>query len=1073
MNIKKHGFFNFPLGKNKKLISVLVLFALSLFFCSSVYGWGAYTHTQIALESKNAAEQKMSEFGYNFDEEAYKTGAIAPDMFFVNPLLSDIGNKIFHDVYFSKFMVNKAVYKKDGKLISFALGWLTHTQSDITFSVESGTEIGVNLNVGTSLRMDLDGITYYDSRTQISDFARFITGNQGVKYLIKESVEEYSDHSICLGYTTGCLENEAINYETIVLTPLSLYVKGLTLFNVTTIKDNYISNLGYCSKLLDPSLPESYCDKIIVDKKVGYVHDTYKSRSTEDSKKIINALYSGNLQAVEGFSSIIGSSNNGNYNTYRGQGIMSYWEYAGGSEYVEWKTSVVPASYNDGKVTFIWTGSNGIFYGKHDLYLDGKKLFTFNSNQARDKAWTKGEIELFFDYKNNNADRAGVYYLTVPVDYVKPGQAATIKVIGTEDGGRYDWFMLHSFTDTITYETNAGQLRTDHIGRANNNVCVPKTCQQLGKQCGMWDNGCGAQINCGSCPTGQICQSDGSCKIPTSNLQSVEGFSSIIGSSNQWNYNNYRGTAIQSYWEYAGSNQFVEWKTASVPSSYNTGRVTFIFTGSNGYANGGHDIYLNGNKLLTFNSNQAEDKAWVNGDVELFFDFKNHNSDNAGVYYLTVPVSRLVSGQQTIKVIGTTNGGGLDWFMLHSFTDTITYETNNGGLRTDHIGTSNGGAQTCSDGTAYGQCSIIGGSCGGRLYRLCADVSTPSECQKAYEYYATDKKYIQCMWNSVYNFCQWSGECQLGSSQPQYCNNGNLVYDCSMCGCPSGKVCQSNGICGTTSQTCSDGTSYGQCSATKPQYCDNGNLINKCGTCGCPSGQTCQVDGSCKLPTQTCSDGTVYGHCSSTKPKYCDNGNLIDKCQTCGCPSGQSCDTNTGKCCKNDCSTNGARQCSGSNTYQTCGNYDTDPCLEWSTSTSCPTGKICKDGQCVTPCPDICHPYAPNTRLTGGYSPAPTNCPGRIVNGCCYTKTNCPNGQTCKNAACAAVSTCADMKVTGPKYSEGTCTSGNHCVGKLRLSGNYGLNCASGQSCYAIDQCFFSGCTTCAVKCSGGACRIR
>ena len=41
--------------------------------------------------------------------------------------------------------------------------------------------------------------------------------------------------------------------------------------------------------------------------------------------------------------------------------------------------------------------------------------------------------------------------------------------------------------------------------------------------------------------------------------------------------------------------------------------------------------------------------------------------------------------------------------------------------------------------------------------------------------------------------------------------------------------------------------SFGQCSSTKPLYCDNGNLINQCSSCGCSSGQQCQSDGSCKV----------------------------------------------------------------------------------------------------------------------------------------------------------------------------------------------------------------------------------
>ncbi len=43
----------------------------------------------------------------------------------------------------------------------------------------------------------------------------------------------------------------------------------------------------------------------------------------------------------------------------------------------------------------------------------------------------------------------------------------------------------------------------------------------------------------------------------------------------------------------------------------------------------------------------------------------------------------------------------------------------------------------------------------------------------------------------------------------------------------------------TVFQTCSDETLYGECSSTKPYYCNNGNLIPKCLLCGCSSGQNC------------------------------------------------------------------------------------------------------------------------------------------------------------------------------------------------------------------------------------------
>ncbi len=149
-------------------------------------------------------------------------------------------------------------------------------------------------------------------------------------------------------------------------------------------------------------------------------------------------------------------------------------------------------------------------------------------------------------------------------------------------------------------------------------------------------------------------------------------------------------------------------------------------------------------------------------------------------------------------------------------------------------------------------------------------------------------------------------------------------------------------------QKCSDGTLYNQCSTNKPFYCENGNLIDKCSICGCPANTVCQ-DGNCVVQ-QRCSDGTLYGQCSTNKPKYCDNGNLIDKCATCNCPSNQACQTD-GSCktaitCQNECSQIGLKGCSN-NGYQTCGNYDTDECLEWSSITDCLQNTICQNGICI------------------------------------------------------------------------------------------------------------------------------
>ena len=51
--------------------------------------------------------------------------------------------------------------------------------------------------------------------------------------------------------------------------------------------------------------------------------------------------------------------------------------------------------------------------------------------------------------------------------------------------------------------------------------------------------------------------------------------------------------------------------------------------------------------------------------------------------------------------------------------------------------------------------------------------------------------------------------------------------------------------------------------------------------------------------------------------------------------------------CTNECDSTGLRECYDSSSYKACGNYDNDTCLEWGSSTSCPSGYICSGGACI------------------------------------------------------------------------------------------------------------------------------
>lgn len=44
--------------------------------------------------------------------------------------------------------------------------------------------------------------------------------------------------------------------------------------------------------------------------------------------------------------------------------------------------------------------------------------------------------------------------------------------------------------------------------------CVPKTCSQIGKQCGNYDNGCNGVVSCGGCTGINVCNNYGVCVVP-------------------------------------------------------------------------------------------------------------------------------------------------------------------------------------------------------------------------------------------------------------------------------------------------------------------------------------------------------------------------------------------------------------------------------------------------------------------------------------------------------------------------------------------------------------------------------
>jgi hypothetical protein len=61
----------------------------------------------------------------------------------------------------------------------------------------------------------------------------------------------------------------------------------------------------------------------------------------------------------------------------------------------------------------------------------------------------------------------------------------------------------------IAHFCNSGTCNQDRYCE-----CVPLTCTDLGKECGNWDDGCGATTQCNDCSDGEFCDSDGFCRCP-------------------------------------------------------------------------------------------------------------------------------------------------------------------------------------------------------------------------------------------------------------------------------------------------------------------------------------------------------------------------------------------------------------------------------------------------------------------------------------------------------------------------------------------------------------------------------
>ncbi len=260
-----------------------------------------------------------------------------------------------------------------------------------------------------------------------------------------------------------------------------------------------------------------------------------------------------------------------------------------------------------------------------------------------------------------------------------------------------------------------------------------------------------------------------------------------------------------------------------------------------------------------------------------------------------------------------------------------------------------------------------------------------------------------------------------------------------------------------------------------------------CGSGGCSSNEVyccnpwpvelcfCVGDPSCGAPACAGTDTS----CGTFEP--CMNCNSYDGCSgdyyyDWFCVGGDTCSSDNGQCtpaccsgecvggicqslppCTNDCSPLGSTQCSGSSSYQTCGDYDADSCLEWSSAISCPSGQECSGGSC-----GLCENECPSGWARRCASETSfQECGDFDSDGCLEwgPEQACPINSECDLGACVSTgegALCCNLSAGGACVTRAGCTGDYSCC-----QGNEVINCMYGcwsGFCWGPAAFFFENC---------------
>jgi len=366
-------------------------------------------------------------------------------------------------------------------------------------------------------------------------------------------------------------------------------------------------------------------------------------------------------------------------------------------------------------------------------------------------------------------------------------------------------------------------------------------------------------------------------------------------------------------------------------------------------------------------------------------------------------------------------------------------------------------------------CELGSTSCVGNAVRTCVEPETPGEC-------ATWGEPVACQDGQT---CS-QGACQEGCADEcspglRSCDGGGFKqcgeYDDDPCldwslveACPAGTSCSAGQCLATCGDECAAGTVACDEGGRKScgQYDDDG-CLEWSAVIPCPEGEACSLGVCTAICGDECAAGSRRCSVDGAGTVACgqhDDDPCLDWGPVQACDEGQSC--SLGECtavCQDECAAGSAR-CAAAGGRETCGDYDLDPCLEWSQAAPCGEGESCSGGICAPACIHECW-GAERTCSEGGVRV----CGQHDADACLEwgPAQPCPAGQVCSGGSCAA--SCNDECATGSR----TCTGGG-----WRACGNFDadpcLDWGEPTPCGAGESCSNGVCSAvCSDECAAGA----